>query len=344
MEAVVIRQHGDLEQLGFAQVPLPEVRPGWVLVRTRAAALNHLDLYVLGGLPGLNLEMPHVPGSDGAGVVEQVGEGVESFAAGDRVMLNACVWCGRCEFCLQGEHSLCIRLKLIGEHLPGTFAEYFQAPEASLLKIPDGVEFEQAAAFSLVFLTAWRMLKSQARIQAAQDVFIHGIGSGVSTACLQIARVSGARVFVSSSCDEKLKRAQELGADFAYNYRSSDVVDQVLRETGKRGTDIVVDSVGAETWLQSLKIVRKGGCIVTCGATTGPTPATNIPLIFWKQVRILGSTMANAREYREVVRLLGQGRLTAPIDRTFPLSQGKQALQYLQSGKQFGKVVLSVSG
>ncbi|MEE8587290.1 MAG: zinc-binding dehydrogenase [Acidobacteriota bacterium] len=342
MNAIVIRQHGGLEQLDYADVPRPEVKPGWVLVRTRAAALNHLDLWVLGGLPGLNLQMPHVPGSDGAGVVEEVGEGVRSFAPGDRVMLNACVWCGSCEFCLQGEHSLCIRLKLIGEHLPGTFAECFQAPEASLLKIPEGVDFEQAAAFSLVFLTAWRMLKTQARIQAAQDVFIHGIGSGVSTACLQIAKVSGARAFVSSSSDDKLQRARRMGADFAYNYRSSDVVDQVLRQTGKRGTDIVVDSVGAETWLQSLKIVCKGGRIVTCGATTGPAPATNIPLIFWKQIRILGSTMANAREYREVVRLLGQGRLSAPIDRTFPLSEGKQALEYLHSGQQFGKIVLTI--
>lgn len=342
MNAIVIREHGGLEQVEFRDIPRPRVKPGHVLVRTRAAALNHLDLYVLGGLPSLHLQMPHVPGSDGAGVVEELGEGVGSFAPGDQVMLNAAVWCGRCEFCLRGEHSLCFRLKLIGEHLPGTFADYFQAPEGSFERIPEGVGFEQAAAFSLAFLTAWRMLKTRAGLQAGQDVFIHGIGSGVSTACLQIAKLSGARAFVSSSSDEKLEFARRMGADLTVNYRKDDVVEKVLKETAKRGTDIVVDSVGAETWLQSLKIVCRGGRIVTCGCTTGPNPSTEIRLIFWKQIQILGSTMANAREYREVVRLLGQGRLEARIDRTFPLSGGRQALEYLAQGRQFGKIVLKV--
>ncbi len=341
MKALLYRAHGDLDQVYYGEKQQPEPARGEVLVRTRAAALNHLDLWVLGGLPGIRLEMPHVPGSDGAGVVQGVGEGVTRFAVGDRVMLNACLWCGRCEFCVEGEHSECVRLRLIGEHGDGTLAEFFVAPETSLEPIPEGVGFEEAAAFSLVFQTAWRMLATRAALQAGEDVFIHGIGGGVSSAALQIAKLVGARVLVSSSSDVKLKRARDAGADFTVNYREQDVVREVMSETGKRGVDVVVDNVGAATWLQSLKLVRKGGRIVTCGATTGANPATEIRLIFWKQIQILGSTMSTAAEYRRLVRLLGQGKLRPVIDRTFPLAQGKAALEHLREGRQYGKVVLT---
>ena len=340
MKALLIRQHGGLEQVRFEEIDDPVMQPGCVRVRLQATSLNHLDLHTVRGLPGRDLKMPHILGSDGAGVVEATGEGVSRFSEGERVLLNAVLSCGQCEFCLQGEESLCVDLQLLGGQLSGTHAEYLVVPEANLEKIPEDVSFQEAAAFSLVFQTAWRMLKTRARLQAGEDVFIHGIGGGVSTAALKIVKLLGGRVFVSSSSDEKLKHAQEMGADFGYNYTKTDVLQEVLGVTGKRGVDVVVDSVGDSTWVQSLQLVKKGGKIVTCGATSGSNPETEIRLIFWKQVDILGSTMSNRKEHQEIVALLGEGKLKPVIDKEFALSEGKDALQYLQQQKQFGKVIL----
>lgn len=340
MKALLLRQQGGLDNLSFGELPKPHPTFGQVLVRMRAAALNHLDLFVVQGIPGIQIPFPHVPGADGAGEVAAVGDGVQRFKIGDRVMLNACVWCGQCEFCLAGEHSLCIRLQLIGEHLPGTMGEFFIAPEDNLEAIPNQIDFQQAAAFSLVHQTAWRMLMSRGKLQAGEDVFIHGIGGGVSLAALGIAKLAGARVFVSSSSSEKLKRAAQLGADFGFDYGEQDVVRKVMEATGRRGVDLVVDNVGAATWLQSLRLVRKGGRIVTCGATTGPNPKTDIRLIFWKQIRILGSTMSSASEYRKLVGLMGQGKLSPVIDRTYRLDEAPQAFKRLSNGHQFGKILI----
>jgi len=293
MKAFLINQHGDLDQARYQEIDDPEIKLGYVRVKIQATALNHLDLWVVRGLPGRELQMPHVLGSDGAGIVEETGEGVSRLSAGDRVMINAVLSCGECEFCHQDEHSLCIRLRLIGEQVSGTHAELLVLPEDNLEKIPENVSFQEAAAFSLVFQTAWRMLKTRAGMQSGDDVFIHGIGGGVSSAALSIIKCLGGRAFVSSSSDEKLQRAKESGADFCYNYTQTDVVQEVMGETGKRGVDIVVDSVGAATWVQSLKMAAKGGKIVTCGATSGPSPETAIGLIFWNQLSILGSTMSN---------------------------------------------------
>ena len=302
--------------------------------------MNHLDLWVVRGLAGRELQMPHILGSDGAGVVEETGDGVSRFSVGDRVMINAVLSCGECEFCNQDEHSLCVRLRLLGEQVGGTHAELLVLPEANLEKIPEHVSFQEAAAFSLVFQTAWRMLTTRAGIQSGDDVFIHGIGGGVSSAALNIVKYLGGRAFVSSSSDEKLQRAKESGADFGYNYTQTDVVQEVMQETGKRGVDIVIDSVGAATWVQSLKMAAKGGKIVTCGATSGPSPETAIRLIFWNQLEILGSTMSNRREYQEIIALLGQGKLKPVIDQEFALSEGRSALEHLQTQHQYGKVVL----
>ena len=343
MKAILIEQHGGLDEIRYADIDPPEVGHRQVLVRTRAAALNRLDLFVLEGIPGVAQEMPHVLGADGAGIVQEVGAGVTRLAPGDRVMLNAVLCCGHCEFCIQGENSLCARAGLVGEHSSGTYGEFFAVAEDNLEKIPDKISFEEAAAFSLVFQTAWRMLKTRARLRPGEDVFIHGIGGGVSSAALQIVKLSGGRAFVSSSSGAKLEAARQLGADFCYNYASTNVVKEVLRETGKRGVDVVVDSVGGPVWVQNLSLVRKGGRVVTCGATAGPNPATEIRLIFWKQIEILGSTMSNRREYQEVVGLLGQGKLKPVIDKIFPLAEGKRAIEYLQNHNQFGKVVLRVN-
>jgi NADPH:quinone reductase-like Zn-dependent oxidoreductase len=255
-------------------------------------------------------------------------------------MINAVLSCGECEFCSKDEHSLCVRLRLIGEQVSGTHAELLVLPEANLEKIPENVSFQEAAAFSLVFQTAWRMLKTRAGMQSGDDVFIHGIGGGVSSAALNIVKCLGGRAFVSSSSDEKLQRARELGADFGYNFTQTDVVQEVMQETGKRGVDIVVDSVGAATWVQSLKLAAKGGKIVTCGATSGPSPETAIHLIFWNQLSILGSTMSNRKEHQEIITLLGQGKLKPVIDQEFALSEGRSALEHLQKQDQYGKVVL----
>ncbi len=342
MQAAVIHRHGTLDELRFEEIDRPQVNPGQVLVRTRAVALNRLDLFVLEGIPGVQLKMPHVMGSDGAGVVEEAGKGISRLEPGDEVMLNPGLSCGQCEFCVQGEHSLCVRFSLIGEHTGGTFAEYFQAPEANLEKIPVGVSFEDAAAFSLVTQTAWRMLKTRARLRAGEDVFIHGIGGGVASAALQIAVLSGARTFVSSSDESKLEQARKLGADHCFNYSTADVAKEVYKLTGKRGVDVVVEGSGSATWLQSLRMVRKGGRIVTCGATTGPNPQTELRLIFWKQIEILGSSMSSRREYQEIIELLSKDKLRPVIDRVFPLSQAKDALEHLENQSQFGKIVLRV--
>lgn len=340
MNALLFAQHGDLDQVRFDQVDPPEVKPGLVLVRMRAAALNHLDLFVLEGLPGLTLEMPHIPGSDGAGTIEAIGDRSSRLSVGDRVMLNPVISCNECEFCISGEQSMCVQLRLVGEHTKGTFAEYFAVPAANLQKIPPDVSFEEAAAFSLVFQTAWRMLTTRAQIQPADDVFIHGIGGGVSSAALQIAKLFGCRTFVSSSSQAKLRRAKEMGADHCINYKESKVVPEIFSRTGKRGVDVVVDSVGAETWKQSLQLVRKGGKILTCGATTGPNPETEIRLIFWKHIQIIGSTMGNRCEYQQLLKLLGEGKLKPIIDKKYPLAEGQKALQHLSSQQQFGKLVL----
>ena len=340
MKAFLIHQHGDLDQVRYEEIDDPEIQPGSVRVKTQATALNHLDLWVVRGLPGRDLKMPHVLGSDGAGIVEEVGEGVGRFSVGDRVMINAVLSCGECEFCIQGEQSMCVHLRLVGEQVGGTHAEMLVLPEANLEKIPENVSFQEAAAFSLVFQTAWRMLKTRARIKSGDDVFIHGIGGGVSAAALSIVKCLGGRAFVSSSSDEKLQRAKESGADFAYNYTQTDVVQEVMGETGKRGVDIVVDSVGAATWVQSLKMAAKGGKIVTCGATSGPSPETAIRLIFWNHLSILGSTMSNRKEHQEIIALLGQGKLKPVIDQEFALSEGRIALERLQKQNQYGKVVL----
>ena len=342
MKALAIPHHGTLDDIQLMDLEPPSIGKREVLVRTRAAALNRLDLFVVEGLPGIDLEMPHVLGSDGAGEVVEVGSDVADFRPGDHVMLNPCLWCGKCEFCCQGEQSLCVRLGLKGEHSPGTFCEYFMAGATNLARIPEGVSFSEAAAFSLVHQTAWRLLISRGHLGPGEDVFIHGIGGGVATAALGIARLAGARVLVSSSDDAKLKRARELGATFAWNYENEDVMAQVRSATGKRGVDLVVDTVGEKTWLQSLKMVCKGGRIVTCGATTGPNPKTEIRLIFWKQISIMGGTMSNVTEYNRLVHLLGESRLQPVIDCVLPLEQGKEAFSRLAQGQQFGKIVLEI--
>ncbi len=342
MKALAFMEHGGIEKLQLLDVPPPDVGADEVLVGVQAVALNRLDLFTLGGLPGLKLPMPHIPAGDVAGVVAKIGAAVSGVEVGQRVLVNPSLWCGRCEFCTSGEESLCNDFKILGEHVWGGAAELVRVPARNVLPIPDALPFEIAAAAPLVYQTAWRALISRARLKIGEDVLILGAGAGVSTAAIQIAKHAGARVFVTSSSDEKLPKAKTLGADVAINYTTQEWDKEVWKATNKRGVDVVFESVGAATWLKAIRALRKGGRLVTIGATTGPNPPEEIRQIFWKQIDILGSTMANQREFREVMRLVLRGELKPAVDSVFPLARGREAFARLSRGEQFGKIVLTV--
>jgi NADPH:quinone reductase-like Zn-dependent oxidoreductase len=344
MRALYFESHGEISGLVFGERPRPTPGGGEVLVRLRAASLNHLDLFVLRGLAAIPVELPHIGGADGAGTVAELGEGVTGWRIGDQVVLNPGLWCGRCEFCAGGEESQCVKFGLVGEHVDGTFAEYVKIPASSLAPKPTGLSWPEAAAFGLTFLTAWRMLMTRARLVAGESVLVHGIGGGVALAALLIAKRVGATVFVTSASEAKLARAKELGADHTLNYTSCDVGREVRGLTGKRGVDVVVESVGAATWSASLRSASKGGRIVTCGATTGPNPSEEVRLIFWNQLSILGSTMGSRADWRAMVDALEEWQVRPVVDSVLPLERGREAYERMASAGQFGKIVLDVSG
>ena len=338
MKAVFFRRHGGNEVLEYGDWPDPSPGPGEVLLGIRAAALNHLDIFVRDGIPGVPL--PHIPGADGSGVVVSLGAGVTGLAPGDRVLVQPGLFCGVCEFCRSGEQSLCFKYRIVGEHAPGTFAEKAVLPARNLFPIPEGLSFEQAAAFPLSYQTAWRIIVTRGAVRPGDMVLIHGIGGGVGWAALEIALLSGARVIATTSSDEKAAAARVAGAELVLDHAKEDVGDAVRRYTAKRGVDVVVDSVGEKTWMTSLKAVRRGGRIVTCGATTGPNPPEEIRLVYWKQISILGSTMSSDREFRALLQAVAAGRIAPRIDRVLPLSEAAAAYQLLEEGRQFGKIVL----
>jgi len=322
--------------------PDPVPGPDQIVVRVHAAAINRLDLFVRDGIPTLKLTLPHILGSDGAGHVAEVGSDVTDLEVGDRVVMNPGISCGRCEYCLKGEDSECVEYKILGEHLPGTYAEKVAIPARNALKIPTDMGFEAAAAAPLAFMTAWRMLVTRAKVRPGEDVLILGAGSGVSTAAIQVAKLAGCTVFVTSSSDEKLQKAKALGADVLVNYNVMPWSKAIWELTGRRGVDVIVDHVGAATFKDSVRTLRKGGRVVVSGATTGPILELDARYLFWRQLSVLGSTMANQREFEEVMKLVFMGRLTPVVDRVFPLDQARAAHEYLGRGEQFGKVVLAV--
>lgn len=343
MRALLLQKHGGPDELVLGERPRPTPGPGEVLVELRAAALNHLDLFVMRGLPGLELHFPHVGGADGAGVIAQLGDGVSGWQVGEEVIFNPGLWCGECEFCLRGEESLCVHYGILGEHRSGTFAEYVVVPARALARRPAHLSWAEAAALPLTFLTAWRMLVSRARLAVGETVLIHGVGGGVALAALALAVRLGARVIVTSSDDTKLARAKELGAEATINYRTSDVVREVRQLTGKRGVDVVVETAGAATWMTSLRCTARGGRIVTCGATTGPNPTEEVRLIFWNQLSILGSTMGSVRDWEGMVRAVEEWQLRPVVDTVLPLGAGREAYERLAAGGQFGKIVLAMA-
>lgn len=345
MRALTIDAHGGLEQLRYREDVEPPVLPasGAVRVRLRAAALNRLDLWTVGGLPGVTISPPWVLGADGMGVVAETSADVTSVRVGDRVMLNPGLSCRECEYCLKGEQPLCVRFRLLGEHAPGTLAEQIVVPATNVRRVPDGVSDEIAAAFTLATLTAWRMCVSRAQVRAGEDVLIWGIGGGVALAALQICKARGARVFVTSSSAEKLERARALGADELLDHSQLDVAKEIRARTRRRGVDVVVDSIGERTWDRSLGSLARGGRLVTCGGTSGPALTMDVRRLFWHQWSILGSTMGSDAELDAIVAELAAGRLMPPIDSAHDLADGRAAFERMESGQQFGKIVVRIA-
>lgn len=341
MKAVVMRGHGGPEVVKLEELPEPSAGPGEVVVKLRAVAANHLDIWVREGWPGLKLAFPHVFGSDGAGVVESVGPGVTAVKAGDEVVVNPSLGCGRCERCLAGQENLCRRFSILGEHVAGVMAEKAVLQTRSVLPKPKNLSFEEAAAVPLTFMTAWHALVARAQVKPGETVLVHAAGSGVGTAAVQIAKLFGARVIATAGSDAKLEKARALGADEVVNYETQDFVQEVKRLTEKRGVEVVFEHVGKKTWEKSILAAGVGGRIVTVGATTGYDPLTDLRHVFFRQLSILGSTMGSAGELLEVLRFVGEGKLRPVVDRVLPLADHAKAHAALSERAQFGKIVLT---
>lgn len=292
---------------------------------------------------GISHELPLILGVDGAGVVDAVGLGVSGWQPGDRVVIYPARVCQRCEFCRRGEQMLCLSCKIPGEHINGSFAEYLCVTADMLFPLPDSLSFEAAAILPTAYLTAWRMVMTQARIRPTETVLIHGVGGGVALAALQFVRLAGARAIVTSSGADKLRRAAEFGAEAGIDYRDQDVVEEVMRLTGGRGVDVVIDNVGGATWFASLRSVRRGGRIVTCGATTGPNPKADLQRVFIRQLQITGSTLGTQDEFRALLLAAEHRQFVPVIDRIYPFEQVVEGLDHLHHGRQFGKLVLQLA-
>jgi NADPH:quinone reductase-like Zn-dependent oxidoreductase len=340
MQAVTFTEHGGREVIEYGEMPDPEPADDEVLVDVKAGALNHLDVWTRKGLPGVDLAMPHIPGSDGAGIVTDVGDDVTRFEEGDHVALSAGVACGQCEFCRHGEESMCVNYHLIGEHVPGFHAEFAAVSEDTLVPVPDDVPWEVAGSASLVFQTAWRMLVTRADLSPTDSVLVLGASGGVGHAAVQIADHVGSEVYATASSQAKLDYAEELGADYTIDYTEENYADAIREMTGKRGVDVVVDHVAGEGWQDSLKSLAKGGTVVTCGATAGARPQTDVNRIFWNQLNIKGSTMATPGEVDDVLSLVWDGTFEPRIRETLPMSESARAHEILENREGFGKVVV----
>lgn len=342
MKALCFDEHGDLDVLQYTEVPRPEPGPGEILVRVRATALNYLDVFVRRGWPGLDLEMPHWGGSDVAGEIEELGEGVVGWEVGQPVVVDPGITTREDEFTRRGEQSVSPGYVILGEDVRGGHAEFLAVPARNLMAMPEGWGFAPAAAPLLVSLTAWRMLINRAKLRAGQSVLVVGAGGGVNSMAIQVAKLAGARVYALTSSEEKMEKARELGADVVLNYREDPQWSRTIyKMTNRRGVDVVVDNVGQATITQSMRAVMRGGRIVIVGNTSGPHAEIDIRYIFGKQISLIGSTMGNHQDFRDVMNLIWAGKLKPVVDRVMPLSQGKRAFEILESGEKFGKIVLT---
>lgn len=342
MKAAFITGHGGNEVVSIGQRPRPVRQAGHVLVRLRAATLNRVDVYMRDSGSGITHQLPQIMGLDGAGTVEEADAGEPLLTPGQPVVLHPAVGCGRCEFCQRGDVVLCVGIQYLGEHRDGTLAQWVSVPAQNVFPMPAHLDFAEAAALGVNHLTAWRMLFTKARLQPWETVLIFGIGGGVSLAALQLAKLAGAQTIVTSRNAGKLERARLLGADHLINSSTQDVAKEVMARTQGRGVDVVIENVGAAVWSSAMKSLVRGGRLVTCGATTGDQPPADLRRIFIRQLQILGSTLGNFGEFRDLLKLAGRTGLRPVIDSEFPLDQTHAALSRLESGEQFGKIAIRI--
>jgi NADPH:quinone reductase-like Zn-dependent oxidoreductase len=341
MRAIVMRAHGGPEVLQAEELPDPAVAPGQVRVRVRACALNHLDLWTRRGLPGRSVAFPHVLGNDIAGEIDELPSPIEGLSVGQRVMLSPGTSCGRCPMCLSGEDNSCRQYRIFGYQIHGGYAERVASPAANVIPIPDHVDFANAAAFPLVFLTAWHMLVARARVRPGEDVLVWAAGSGVGMAAVQVAKALGARVIATAGGAAKAQRALELGADQTIDHYAADVPAEVRRLTGRKGVEVVIEHVGEATWERSIQCLAHRGRLVTCGATTGPLGRTELRHLFSKQLSLLGSYMGGKAELLEAAALFFAGKLRTVVHASLPLAEARRAHEMMESSRHFGKIVLT---
>jgi NADPH:quinone reductase-like Zn-dependent oxidoreductase len=340
MHAVRFHQHGGPEVLTYEEAPTPEIGAHDALVRVRACAMNHLDVHLRRGIPGLRISLPHILGADISGEIAQVGREVSEWHAGDEVLLNPGVSCGRCQACLSGTDNLCREYAILGEHVDGGYAEYVRVPVINVMPKPAALQFTDAAAIPLAFISAWDMLVVGAGVGPSDTVLVWGAGSGVGSAAIQIAKIFGARIIAVAGSDWKLERARVLGADETINHSTKSVAEEVRRLTGRRGVDVVVEHVGLATWDTSLKALAKGGRLVTCGATTGHMVETDLRYVFSRRLMIRGTYMGSKTTLPEILRLVSAGRLRPVVHEVIALHDAKLAHEMLEKREQFGKLVL----
>ena len=327
--------------LEYADVPDPVLRANEVLVEVKACALNHLDIFVRNGMPGIEIPLPHILGNDIAGVVREVGELVTWVKPGDEVMVQPGSSCGHCQACFSGQDNLCREYDMIGYRRPGGYAELVAVPGANIIPKPTELSWPEAAALPLVTVTAWHMLVTRANVQPGEDVLVHAAGSGVGSIAIQIAKLRGARVITTASTDEKLAKARELGADETINYTRDDWPKEVRRLTERRGVDVVVEHTGAATWPGSIAALKNNGRLVTCGATSGFDARTDLRQVFYRHLTLLGSFMGSKAELLEAMKFVAGGKIRAIVDRVFPLSEAREAHELMENRGQFGKIVLA---
>lgn len=340
MKAVVFKKHGGADVLEYTDVQQPQIRPNEVLIQVKACALNRLDLFVRGGLPGIEIPLPHILGNDIAGIVREVGELVTWTKPNEEVVLQPGLSCGHCAECLRGEDNLCREYDIIGYRHNGGYAEFVAVPGVNVVPKPLNLAWEQAASLPLVTLTAWHMLVTRARLQAGENLLVHAAGSGVGSIAIQIGKLFGARVIATAGSDEKLIKARELGADDVINYTHGDWPKEVRRLTNRVGVDVVFEHTGAATWEGSISALRNNGRLVTCGATSGYDARTDIRQVFYRHLTILGSFMGSKSELLAAMKFVEKGKIRGVVDRALPLQEARRAHELMEDRAQFGKIVL----
>jgi 2-desacetyl-2-hydroxyethyl bacteriochlorophyllide A dehydrogenase len=341
MKAAIFYQHGGPEVLQYEEATEPSVGAGQVRVRVKACALNHLDIWIRQGIPAFSVPLPHIGGCDIAGMVERVGPDVGGSAPGDRVFIAPGLSCWHCEFCLSGRDNLCLTYRILGAQVDGGMAEFVTVPAVNVIPIPGSLSFEQAAAFPLTAVTAWHMLFGLAKLQPAEDVLVLGAGSGVGSMAVQMAHAAGARVFTTVGSEDKIARATDLGADEVINHAQENIAERVKSLTSGRGVDVVIEHVGPATWEHSVRSLAKGGRLITCGATTGPTVTIDLRYLYMRQTTLMGSMMGTRAELLDAAKWMGAGRIQATIDSVMPLKEARAAHERMNDRKLFGKIVLT---